>query len=260
MYAEGFPTCDLHTHTTFSDGRLAPGEVAEIASRMGYVVGIADHCGRGDFQLEDNARFDRYLEALRGLPVYASVELDLGNPGSVTQDRLARCDYLIGGLHSLEGGLGRLDFFDPEADPGDPAAFADELLQEIERGAEEHRFHILAHPGLLPMGLRERADRIIDDKWEKSLIGLALEYGFALEISSRWELPGRGLIEKARRAGVRFSLGSDGHSREQMCRLDYSLGMVEACGIPASQIYRPAAPVGPEAVLSRTTGPTVSAR
>ncbi len=254
--------CDLHTHTFFSDGRMSPEEVWEAARSRGCRVGIADHCGRGDFQMESNDRFDDYLLALECLPVFRSAELDLGNPGGVTPDRLAKCHYLIGGLHSLAVGAEgeRLDFFDPEADPGDPAALVDLMLDEIERGARKHRFHILAHPGLLPKGLRERSGSLLGEVWEGKLIGLALEHGFALEISSRWELPGKRLIEKARRAGVRFSLGSDGHGRETMCRLDYSLWMVKACGIDERQMYLPEAATEADPCLSRKTAPTVSSR
>lgn len=253
--------CDLHTHTTFSDGRMSPEEVWETARSRGYGVGIADHCGRGDFQLSSNGLFDRYLRALEGLPVFRSAELDLGNPGGVTTDRLDKCHYLIGGVHSLaadEGG--RLDFFDPGADPGEPRLILERILGAIGLGAREHRFHVLAHPGLLPIGLRAQGDRLLDGEWEEGLIGLALRHGFALEISSRWELPGRGLIEKARRAGVRFSLGSDGHGRETMCRLDYSLRMMEACGITEGQMFRPEAATKAGPCLSPTTAPTVSSR
>lgn len=262
MPANVFPALDLHTHTTFSDGRLTPVEVLEVAREMGCEVGISDHCGQGAFQLEDNGRFDRYLDALEPLPVLRSVELDLGNRGRVTDDRLARCDYLIGGVHSinLDGGEGRLDFFDRKADPGDPKAVIEAMLAAIGRGAAEHRYQILAHPGLLPTALRGQAGRLLDERWEMGVIELALRHGFALEISSRWELPGGRLIEKARRAGVRFSLGSDGHGRETMCRLDYSLRMVEVCGIPDGQIFRPEAALEAKPCLSRTTGPTVSSR
>lgn len=261
MPSEKFRICDLHTHTTFSDGRMSPEEVLDAARSRGYGVGIADHCGQGDFQLETNDRFDRYLMALEGLPVYRAVELDLGNSGRVTADRLASCHYLIGGVHSLEAGEGRkrYDFFDPEADIGHPRKVLEAILGAIECGARQHRFHILAHPGLLPVGLRPQSDRLLDEWWEERLLGLALGHGFALEISSRWELPGRGLIEKAQRAGLRFSLGSDGHGRESMCRLDYSLRMVEFCGIPQGQIFRPEAVVD-GAGLSSRRAPTVSSR
>lgn len=267
MTGNYFTIFDLHTHTCFSDGRLTPWEVLEVAREKGYVVGIADHCGRGRFQLSTNRRFDDYLEALGRLPVLRSAELDLGNRGSVTPDRLARCDYLIAGVHSLgaigediDGGGRRLDFFDPGAEPGDPGEIVERILTEIDDGARRHRFQVLAHPGLLPLGLRPRSSEILDERWDERLIALALEHGFALEISSRWELPGKGLIEKARRAGVRFSLGSDGHNRERMCRLDYSLAMLEECRIGSDGLLMPGLPQSPDGSLIPMTAPTVSSR
>ena len=258
MPTNGFDLCDLHTHTTFSDGKMTPEEVLREAEARGCRVGIADHCGRGSFQLSDNLKFDRYLEALAPLPLLRSAELDLGNPGRVTADRLARCDYLIAGVHSLEWPAPgtRADFFDPEAELPDPGRLLGLMLALIGEGAREHRFHILAHPGLLPVGLRDRGEELLGDRWESGIIGLALEHGFALEISSRWELPGRGLIRKAQRAGVRFSLGSDGHVRERMCRLDYSLAMVAECGLGPGDLLAPA----PRAGVSSTTAPTGCAR
>ncbi len=242
---------DLHTHTTFSDGQMSPEEVWEIARSRGYGVGIADHCGQGDFQLNSSQSLQEYLEHLKRLPVWRAVELDLGNVGAVPPSRLKACDYLIAGLHSLSRSpeQPRLDFFDPGADPGDPRTILERSLQEIEEGARKYRFQILAHPGLLPMALRPQSQRILGPQWEERLIDLAKRYNFALEISSRWELPGRGLIERARSEGVKFSLGSDGHRRETMCCLDYSLAMVKRCGLRPQEMYQ-----APE-LATRWTGP-----
>jgi len=248
MAASVFTICDLHTHTTFSDGRLSPDEVLQAADAKGYRVGIADHCGLADGQLRDDLQFQAYLEAISRLPVLRSAELDLGAGVGVSPELLAQCDYLIGGVHSAGG----LDFFDPAAPPADGREVVDLMLGVIDRGARQHRFHVLAHPGLLPMAMRDRNRQVLDGRWSREVIELALAHGFALEISSRWELPGAGLIREAQRAGVRFSLGSDGHSRERVCQLDYSLAMVAECGLGDGQLLCPA--------LRPTTARTVSAR
>ena len=95
---------DLHTHTVFSDGRLSPQEVLQIAADKGYRVGLADHCGPGNFQLDSEDRFEKYLAAIRDLPVYHAVELDLGREIPVSSGKLKRCHYLIGGEAPLRFG------------------------------------------------------------------------------------------------------------------------------------------------------------
>ena len=236
---------DLHTHTIFSDGKLAPEEVCSIAKAKGYLVGISDHCGEGSFQINSDDRFRHYLQALDGLPVFRSAELDLGTEIRISRQLLNECDYLIGGVHSI----GDLNFFDSQAQVAAPQAITEQMLDLIETKAQQHRFHILAHPGLLPLKLRPEAEKILDNKWSQLLVGLALEYDFALEISSRWELPGYETMQIALEAGVRFSLGSDGHGRETVCLLDHSLAIVNKLGIAEENIFPGKRSADGEAVL-----------
>lgn len=227
---------DLHTHSTFSDGKTTLDQIAAIARLTGMDAGVADHCGLGSFQLETDERFERYFEALLPLPVYRSVELDLGREIRVSLENLKRCDYLIGGIHSL----GERDFFDPALAEPDIPALLDEILSDIEKNARIFSFDILAHPGLLPVKLQSRHGEILDRRWDDRLIGLALRYGFALEISSRWRVPLAPTVARAKAAGVRFALGSDAHHPEQVCRLEHSLAVAGECGLTDADLFRPA--------------------
>lgn len=227
---------DLHIHSTFSDGKTTLDQIVAIARSKGMEAGVADHCGPGSFQLDTDDRFERYFAALRPLPVYRSVELDLGREIRVSLGNLKRCDYLIGGIHSL----GKRDFFDPSLEDTDIPTLLDQILATIEKKARIYSFDILAHPGLLPVNLRPRHGEILDARWDQRLIGLALEYGFALEISSRWQVPSAATVASAKAAGVRFSLGSDAHHPEQVCRLDHSLAVAGRCGLNDADLFRPA--------------------
>jgi histidinol phosphatase-like PHP family hydrolase len=225
---------DLHTHTIFSDGKLNPKQVYALAADKGYKVGISDHCGEGSFQINDDVRFQEYLKALEGLAVYRSTELDLGTRIEVSDSILRECDYLIAGIHSID----RLNFFDENADLPHPQELLELVLDLIDAKAVRYKFDLLAHPGLLPIGYRGRKKAILDKKWSQHLVELALKYGFALEISSRWEPPTGETIGMALEAGVRFSLGSDGHCRDTVCKLDYSLSMIEKYGISEEQMFK----------------------
>ena len=227
---------DLHIHSTFSDGKTELSQIVAIARARGMAIGIADHCGPGTFQLETDAKFQRYFEALQVYPVYRSVELDLGRKITVSRENLERCDYLIGGIHSLDG----RDFFDQSLTAFDIPKLLDGMLATIDKKARIFGFDILAHPGLLPVNLRSRQAEILDAGWDERLIGLALRHGFALEISSRWKLPLPSTIRRAKTAGVTFSFGSDAHHPEQVCDLEFSQDLARQCGLAAADLFWPA--------------------
>ncbi|MBI4726730.1 hypothetical protein HY768_05840 [candidate division TA06 bacterium] len=225
---------DLHTHTVFSDGRLSPQEVLQIASDKGYRVGLADHCGPGNFQLDSEARFEKYFTAIQDLPAYRAVELDLGRDIPVSRQSLKRCHYLIGGVHSV----GTVDFFDPKITRVDLDLLLAEMLEIIERQSQKYSFDILAHPGLLPCNFREQKDAITSG-WRMKLVALALKCTLAIEISSRWLAPDYKLAAMAKEAGLKFSLGSDGHGADKMCRLDYSLELAGKLELTDRDLFWP---------------------
>lgn len=225
---------DLHTHTIFSDGRLSPLEVLRIASDKGYLVGLADHCGTGNFQLDSEGRFEKYIAAIKDLPAYLAVELDLGREIPVSPESLKRCHYLIGGVHSS----GPMDFFDPRITNVDLGQLLEEMLGMIERRSRKYSFDILAHPGLLPCNFREQKDAITDG-WRVKLVELALKCNLAIELSSRWLVPDLKLAAMAKEAGLKFSLGSDGHGADRMCRLEYSLELADKLGLDDRDLFWP---------------------
>ena len=74
----------------------------------------------------------------------------------------------------------------------------------------------------------EREDRYVD--------ALAAS-GVALEISNRYRLPHDRLLGKALQAGVRFSLGSDGHTRAQVAQLGWAEATARRVGITEREMF-----------------------
>jgi histidinol phosphatase-like PHP family hydrolase len=58
-------------------------------------------------------------------------------------------------------------------------------------------------------------------------------------VSSRYR-PHERLVRRAVEAGVRLSLGSDGHHAEQVGEIAFSLAMTRALGVPDTSLYDPA--------------------
>lgn len=108
--------------------------------------------------------------------------------------------------------------------------------------AEKMPVQIVAHPTLTPSALltlepdvhawwtEEREDRFIE---------ATIQGGVAIEISNRYRLPHDRMLRKAKQAGATFSLGSDGHSEEQIARLDWAVAAASRAGIVHADLFVP---------------------
>jgi len=110
---------NLHTHSTWCDGRATPREMVERAIELGLdSIGFSSHTHMdySDFlprvTHESTEAYKREIRALkeeyRGrIEIYLGLELDVFSDGDVSG-----LDYLIGGVHSIRGRDGRLVDFD----------------------------------------------------------------------------------------------------------------------------------------------------
>jgi histidinol phosphatase-like PHP family hydrolase len=113
------------------------------------------------------------------------------------------------------------------------------LVDNLERFATEMPVDILAHPTLLPLSLRERPS---EELWTEALETRAVDAlrraGIAFEVSARYR-PHERLVRRAAAAGLRLSLGSDGHSAEQVADVSWPLALTRALGVRDEDLYDP---------------------
>jgi histidinol phosphatase-like PHP family hydrolase len=64
------------------------------------------------------------------------------------------------------------------------------------------------------------------------------ESGIAFEVSNRYP-PHERIVQRAVDAGVRISLGSDGHSRKQVADIAAPLARLRALGVKDANLYDP---------------------
>jgi histidinol phosphatase-like PHP family hydrolase len=241
---------DLHVHTNMSDGDLSLEEVVAVAAQQGVTVGIADHVSSRNMRqfISTDERLREYLQALRSAPVFRSAEFCWCDPfaAGFAADLLGHFDYIVGSNHGFA--LPDGTFASPWWRSLPPAwtGRADEVMEIMVHNlcdmVQVMPVQIAAHSTLLPAALlqlepdlhawwtEEREDRFIE---------AAVESGVAIEISNRYRLPHRRLLVKARQAGARFSLGSDGHHLHQVARLEWAVEAARAAGIGDQHLFQP---------------------
>jgi histidinol phosphatase-like PHP family hydrolase len=101
---------------------------------------------------------------------------------------------------------------------------------------------IIAHPTLTPPALYALEPDVhawwTDDR-EDRFVEALVESGVAMEISNRYQLPHDRLLRKARQAGARFSLGSDGHHEAQIAQLGWAVETARRVGVTDADLFVP---------------------
>jgi len=241
---------DLHAHTTMSDGNLPLERVVEVARERGVEIGIADHVSSRNVErfVSDEARVRRYLDVLDPAPVFRSAEFcwcdDLWK--TLPAELMERFDYRIGSNHGFwlpDGSLGspwwqRL----PGTWGGREQALMEIMVLNLCDMVRTMPIHIAAHSTLTPpalLGLEGDVEAWWTEDREDRYVEALAGSGVALEISNRYRLPHDRLLRKAREAGVRFTLGSDGHTEAQVGRLEWAAETARRVGVSDGDLFVP---------------------
>jgi histidinol phosphatase-like PHP family hydrolase len=225
---------DLQMHTTHSDGTVTVREMAESSAVLGYeFVGITDHSkglpianGMDEERLagqgEEIAMLNRELAAAGRRPrVLHSIEMNLSPEGlgDMDPDALARLDLVLGAFHS------RL-------------RLTEDQTERYVAAVRNPTVHVLAHPRCRMfdrrVGLWADWDRVFE---------AAADADTAVEIDAspyRQDLDVE-LLQVAREAGVRVSIGTDAHSVRELGYMEFGLAAAIRAGIPRERIlnFRP---------------------
>ena len=244
MTASSWSPVDLHAHTTFSDGKLTVAELVAVAAVRGVRPSVADHlsrCVTQSVSSEDEVR--AYLDALDEHAVLRGGEFCWHDSlwRELPDELVRRFTHRVGSLHAVQlTGGGELHMFARRWPTGlTPDAYMDAHVDSLERFAREMPVDVLAHPTLLPIPLRQRP---LEELWteprEERAVDALFAAGIAFELSNRYRVHER-FARRAAARGVRLSLGSDGHTRDQVADLAWPLALAREAGVADADLYDP---------------------
>jgi DNA polymerase (family X) len=211
---------DLHSHTTWSDGRASLEEMVDAARQLGRrYLAVCDHAKRlKDGRLERQAEEIAVLtKRVRGIEVLSGVEVDIRADGSLDMpdEALAERAWVMASIHS--------GFDKPRA----------ELTRRIEAAMENPHVDCIGHPTGRKINRREAYEVDFEALLEK-----ALETGTFLEVNCQ---PDRlDLIDTHARAageaGVRLVISTDAHRVHELENLALGVAQARRGWLTADQI------------------------
>src|SRR6476646_2995085 len=198
---------DLHTHTTWSDGKDSLEDMVAAAIERGYAYyAICDHSQRlrGDLLQQQAEQIDALNELVAPFRILKGIEVNVRPDGTldVSEEELATRDWVVASVHS------RFDH--------DPT-------ERVMAAMESPYVDCIGHVTNRKIGKRSPSavdlDRVLDG---------AIATGTFLEINSQPDRLDLSDVHAraAREAGVKVAIDSDGH---QLSALDYvELGVGQA--------------------------------
>ena len=183
---------DLHTHTTWSDGKDPLEAMVDAAVKRGYAYyAICDHSQRlrGDLLHRQSEQIDAMNELVKPLRILKGIEVNIRPDGTldVSDEELATRDWVVASVHSR---------------------FDHAPVERIFAAMESPYVDCIGHLTNRKIGKRSPSQVDIEQVVEK-----ALETGTFLEINSQ---PDRLDLtdvhaRAAREAGLKLVIDSDGH-------------------------------------------------
>jgi histidinol phosphatase-like PHP family hydrolase len=235
---------DCHAHTAMSDGALEVDGLVARARERGVRPSVADHISRdvsGSIKSVDGV--EAYLDTLDNHDVFRGGEFCWHDElwREIPESLVRRFTHRVGSIHAIHLPDGTLvhAFGRGLPDGLSPRDYMNAHLDELERFAGEMPVDILAHPTLVPIALRKiPAEELWSESDEDRLVEALGRAGIAFEVSNRYK-PHQGIVRRAVAHGVRLSLGSDGHTADQVANIEWPLQLARQLGVPDLDLYDP---------------------
>ena len=264
LQQRNFPVIDYHVHWPVS---LGLGAAIERSLADGYEFGIASNCGVG-FPTTSDEQIKARFENAFTLPqlFYAMQGEGREWPKLFSKEAREMFDYVFTDALTFDDHKGRRThlWIDPEVIIDIPEQeYMDMIMDRTLKIINEEPIDFLASPTRLSTAMMKDYDKYWTDARVAQLIKALKDNNVALEINAVTKVPSARIIKAAKSAGIKFTLGTNNAGIQELDRLDYSLRMVEECGLTIDDMWFPKAierysvkrKIGEEIVASNLTQP-----
>ncbi len=237
LVSTGFPLVNYHIHLK---GDLTLEKALAHSRETGVFYGIAANCGV-NFPITNDQGINDYIKKLDGQPCFIGMQAEGREwPTLFSKEAIAKFDYIFTDAMTIvdhRGKRARL-WMPDEVDIPDKQAFMELLVRTIEQILDNEPVDIYANPTYLPDVLIQEYDALWTPERVKRVIDAAACNGVAIEISNRLRLPKADFIRQAKKAGIKFTVGTN-NVDSKLGREEYALQMIRACELKPSDMFLP---------------------
>lgn len=239
----GFPVADYHVHLS---PMLSIEEAIELGKQRQVQIGIVEHPGPG-FPINTDPDLRQYIDHLRRYPVRVGLQpVYAGWSKAFSKSLLDELDYVLMDALTMprsEGGWVAIWQIDTMVD--DEEEFMTRYMSFIEDVLTTEPIDIFAWPTFLPVPIAREYRELWTPQRVERIIGLCQDRAqgprdrkIAIEINEVAHVPDESFILQAKRAGLKFTFGTDSRN-QNAAHFYYCYLMAQKCGLTETDMFVP---------------------
>lgn len=236
LHQDDFPVLDYHVHLK---GGFTKEAAAQQSRKYGINYAIAPNCGVG-FPITNDQEVYSFLRTMRNQPFILAMQGE-GREWVTTFSQAARneFDFVFTDaltFNDLKNRRVHL-WVDKEVIIDNEQQYMDMIVGRICDVLKEPA-DVFVNPFFLPEQLNDRYDEFWSEARINKVINALAKSNMALEINELYNIPSKAIILKAKKAGIKFTFGSNNIS-PKVGKLEYSIRMKKECDLTQQDMYKP---------------------
>lgn len=233
-----FPITDLHIHLK---GGFTMHDAVLKSKKENIQYGIAINCGLG-FPVHNDSQIDSVIDTYKAYPQFFMGMQAEGREwvNIFSKESLAKFDYIFTDAMTFTDAKGRRNriWIKDETWIDNEEEFMDYLVNTIVNIMNTEPVNMYVNSTYLPDQMADRYDYFWTQARMDTVIQAAKKNNIAIEISNRFKIPSAAFIARAKKAGVKFTIGTN-NVDSNFSGADYALEMIKTCGLTRNDFYQP---------------------
>jgi len=233
-----FPITDLHIHLK---GDFTIEDAVRKSEAENIQYGIAVNCGLG-FPVHNDSQIDSFLLTLKDYPQFYKAMQAEGREwvDLFSKESIDKFDYVFTDAMTFTDEKGRRNriWIPEETFIDDEEEFMDYLVETLVTILNTEPIVIYVNSTFLPEQMADRYDHFWTEERMDRVIKAAKDNDIAIEINNRYKIPSAEFIKRAKKAGVKFTVGTN-NANSNFSGADYAIEMIRECKLEEGDFYLP---------------------
>jgi histidinol phosphatase-like PHP family hydrolase len=233
-----FPITDLHVHLK---GGFTAEDAVLKSKKENIQYGIVTNCGVG-FPVHTDSQIDSVILSLKNYPQFF---LGLQAEGrewvnNFSRESMNKFDYVFTDGMTFTDAKGRRNriWIKEETWIDNEQEFMDYLVNTIVKILSTEPINIYVNPTFLPAQMNDRYNFFWTDERMDKVIKAAKDNNIAIEINNRFRIPSIAFLTKAKKAGVKFTVGTN-NADNKFSGAEYALEAIKKLQLTKDDFYQP---------------------